>query len=178
MKYGRRDEFTVPLNTVLHPNCYLVPPEDDLDVLPLNDKEPGCRSIFIRSLPGMADEFIIREIFGVFGPIENLSLKTMKNNTNVRHCHLTFSQLGDVDMAVKLNGYLLVIGDGSDTKTKVSRIRINYFKVTRDEIDVKTASTVIEHQKKPYQHVGEDDPDLIYSRTKAFQLLDLIRHDK
>lgn len=178
MKYGRRDEFTVPLNAVLHPNCYLVPPEDDLDVLPLNDKEPGCRSIFIRSLPGMADEFIIREIFGVFGPIENLSLKTMKNNTNVRHCHLTFSQLGDVDMAVKLNGYLLVIGDGSDTKTKVSRIRLNYFKVTRDEIDVKTTSTVIEHQKKPYQHVGEDDPDLIYSRTKAFQLLDLIRHDK
>lgn len=113
--------MTVPLNAVLHPNCYLVPPEDDLDVLPLNDKEPGCRSIFIRSLPRMADEFIIREIFGVFGPIENLSLKIMKNNTNVRHCHLTFSQLGDVDMAVQLNGYLLVIGDGNDTKTKVSR---------------------------------------------------------
>lgn len=48
-------------------------------------------------------------------------------------------------MVVKLNGYLLVIGDGNDIKIKVSRIRIKYFKVIRDEIDVKIISIVIEY---------------------------------
>lgn len=90
MKYGRIDEFIVFLNVVLYLNCYLVFFEDDLDVLLLNDKEFGCRLIFIRSFLGMVDEFIIREIFGVFGFIENLSFKIMKNNINVRYCYLIF----------------------------------------------------------------------------------------
>ena len=177
VKYGKRDESTIPLNAMLRPNCYLVPPVDDKHVLPLSEKQPGSRTIFVGSLPGMTDEFIITEIFSVFGSIENISLKSMRKITNVRHCHLRFAQHNSVDMAVKLNGYLLVIGDGSDTKTKVSRIRVN-FHDTSDDVEIKTVNNITENKQKPVKNVGEEDSDLLYSRKKAFQLLDLIRCDK
>lgn len=38
-----------------------------------------------------------------------------------------------MDRVVKLNGYVLVIGDGSDRKIKIGRIRVDYYRELSDE---------------------------------------------
>ncbi|KAL9963545.1 hypothetical protein ACROYT_G027064 [Oculina patagonica] len=172
-KYGRRNNTGIPWNAQLRPNCYLVPPLDETHVLPLSEKQPGCRTIFVGSLPALTDEFIVREIFNVCGPIENISFKNARKNSQVRYCQVTFYKHDSVEGAVKFNGHVLVIGDGSDRKTKISRIRVNYDQETKD--NNKKATKVINTQK-PSQK--EEEKELrIYDRKTAFQLLDLLRHD-
>ena len=116
-KYGSRNDLAVSWNAFLRRHCYLVPPLDDTNVLALSGKQPGCRAIFIGGLPSMADEDIVREIFSVCGPIEQISLKSVRASTQVKHCQLRF--LNDsVEKAVEFSGHVLVIGDGCDRKTK------------------------------------------------------------
>ena len=70
----------------------------------------------------MADEDIVREIFSVCGPIEQISLNSVRASTQVKHCQLCFVKLDSVERAVKFNGHVLVIGDGRDRKTKIGRM--------------------------------------------------------
>ena len=76
----------------------------------------------------MADEDIVREIFSVCGPIEQISLNSVRASTQVKHCQLRFVN-DSVERAVKFNGHVLVIGDGRDRKTKIGRIRVDYDKL-------------------------------------------------
>lgn len=175
IKYGKRDDTAIPWNAQLRPNCYLVPPLDDTHVQPLNERQPGCRTVFVGGLPGLADEFIIKEIFNVCGLVENISYKNVRKNTQVRYCQVTFYKQDCVEKAVKFNGHVLVIGDGSDRKSKISRIRVNYDKEANDNKEMK--SNIMVKRQKPVQKEEQTHLDLMYNRKKAFQILDLIRHD-
>lgn len=175
-RYGRRDNTALPWYAQLRPNCYLVPPLDDAHVLPLSDRQHGCRTIFVGGLPMLADEFIVREIFNVCGPIEKITFKNARKNIKARACQVRFYKHDSVEKAVKFNGHILVIGDGSDKKTKISRINVNYDQETNDGNKLKT-NTVMNTQK-PSQKGGERNLNLTYyNRQNAFQILDLLRHD-
>ena len=136
-KYGFRNDAV--------PNCYLVPPLDDTYVLALSEKQPGCRTVFIGGLPSMADEDIIREIFGVCGAIEKITINSARANNQVKHCQLQFVQYDSLERAVKFNGHVLVIGDGHDVKTKIGRIRVDYDKLPSKDIS-ETDSNVANKQ--------------------------------
>ena len=173
IKYGRRDNTAIPWNAQLRPNCYLVPPLDDTHVLALSEQPPGCHTVFVSGLPGLTDEVIVKEIFNVCGPIESISFKNARKNSQVKYCQVTFHIHDSVEKAVKFNGHVLVIGDGSDRKTKISRIRVNYDEATKD---IKKNVTNVVNTQKPAQK-EEEQESTYYNRKKAFQLLDLLRHD-
>jgi len=175
-KYGRRDNTAIPWYAQLRPNCYLLPPSDDTDAMPLGVRQPGCRSISVGGLPMLADEFIVREVFNVCGPIEKITFKSARNNTKARTWQVRFSRHDSVEKAVKFNGYILVIGDGSDRKNKISRFNVNYDQETSDDNNLKTGTTM--NTQKPGQ--TEEDRNLnlkYYNRQDAFQILDRLRHD-
>ena len=173
-KYGARNDAAVPWNALLRQHCYLVPPLDDTYVLALSEKQPGCCAIFIGGLPSMADEDIIREIFSVCGPIEQISVN-VRANAQVKHCQLRFVKHDSVERAVKFNGHVLVIGDGRDRKTKIGRIRVDYDKLPNDNKQMNVDMAV--NQQQPQNKKGTD-LSLVYTRKQAFHLLDLIRHDQ
>ncbi|XP_068731824.1 golgin subfamily A member 6-like protein 24 [Montipora capricornis] len=169
-KYGSRSTAAVPWNAVIHPNCYLVPPIDDTYVLALSEKQQGCRSVFIGGLPSMADEEIITEIFSCCGSIEKITLTYLHSNAQVKHCLLQFVQHDPVDRAVKLNGHVLVIGDGSDRKTKIGRIRVDYHREPSDEDN---------HTEVNLQTQSEEiHLETLYSSKQVFHLLGMIRNDQ
>ena len=175
-KYGRRDNTAIPWYAQLRPNCYLLPPSDDTDVLPLGIRQPGCLSISVGGLPMLADEFIVREVFNVCGPIEKITFKSARNNTKARTWQVRFSRHDSVEKAVQFNGHILVIGDGSDRKSKISRFNVNYDQETNDDNNLKTSTTM--NTQKPRQ--TEEDRNLslmYYNRKDAFQILDRLRHD-
>ena len=175
-KYGRRDNTAIPWYAQLRPNCYLLPPSDDTDVLPLGVRQPGCRSISIGGLPMLADEFIVREVFNVCGPIEKITFKSARNNIKARTWQVRFSKHDSVEKAVKFNGHILVIGDGRDRKNKIGRFYVNYDQETNDDNNLKNNTTM--NIQKPGQKEEDRNLNLMYyNRQNAFQILDLLRHD-
>ena len=174
-KYGRRDNAAIPWYAQLRPNCYLLPPSDDTDVLPLDVRQPGCRSVSVGGLPLLADEFIVKEVFNVCGPIEKITLKSARKYNKGRTWQVRFSKHESVEKAVKFNGHILVIGDGSDRKTKVSCINVNYDQETNDD-NLKTNTMM--NTQKPGQKEEDMKLNLMYyNRQNAFQILDLLRRD-
>ena len=125
----------------------------------------------------MADEDIVREIFSVCGPIEQISLNNVRASTQVKHCQLRFVKLDSVERAVKFNGHVLVIGDGRDRKTKIGRIRVDYDKLPGGSEEVQSGMVVKEKVQLP-QDEKEQDLSFEFTRKQAFHLLDLIRHDQ
>ena len=175
-KYGRRDNTAIPWYAQLRPNCYLLPPPDDTDVLPLGIRQPGCRSISVGGLPMLADESIVREVFNVCGPIEKITFKTARQNIKARTWQVRFSKHDSVEKAVKFNGHTLVIGDGSDRKTKVGCFYVNYDQETNGDNNLKTNTMV--NTQKPGQEEEDRNLNLMYyDRQNAFQILDLLRRD-
>ena len=172
-KYGRRDNTAIPWYAQLRPNCYLLPPSDDTDVLPLSVRQPGCRSVSVGGLPVLADEFIVREVFNVCGPIEKI---TFKSNVKARTWQVRFSKHESVEKAVKFNGHTLVIGDGRERKTKISCINVNYEQETNNDNNLKTNTMM--NTQKPGQKEEDSNLNLMYyNRQNVFQILDLLRHD-
>jgi len=174
-KYGRRDNAAIPWYAQLRPNCYLLPPSDDTDLLPLDVRQPGCRSVSVGCLPLLADEFIVKEVFNVCGPIEKITFKSARKYNKGRTYQVRFSKHESVEKAVKFNGHTLVIGDGSDRKSKVSCINVNYDQETNDD-NLKTNTMM--NTQKPGQKEGDMKLNLMYyNRQSAFQILDLLRRD-
>ena len=167
-KCGYRSAAAVPWNAVIHSNCYLVPPVDDTYVQALSEKQQGCRSVLIVGLPSMADEEIIRDIFSSCGPIEKITLTYLHTNAQVKHCILQFVEHDSVDRAVKLNGHVLVIGDGGDRKAKVGRLHVDYYKEFKDE------------DKKVKMKSPKEEMQLgtFYSCKESSHLLGMIRNDQ
>lgn len=177
-KYGRRDNTAIPWYAQVRPNCYLLPPSDDTDVLPLGVRQPGCRSVSVGGLPTLADEFIVREIFNVCGPIEKVTFKSAQNNIKARAWQVRFSRHDSVEKAAKLNGHVLVIGDGSDRKNKIGRFNVSYDQETNDNHNLKTNTAPMLNRQRP--GLKEEDRNLnltYYNRQNVFQILDLLRHD-
>ena len=175
-KYGRRDNTAIPWYAQVRPNCYLVPPSDDTDVLPLGVRQPGCRSVSVGGLPLLADEFIVREVFNVCGPIEKITFKSAQNNVKARKWQVRFSRHDSVDKAVKFNGHILVIGDGSDRKNKIGRFNVSYDQETNDDRNLKT-NTMMNRQRPGQKEEDRDLNLMYYNRQNVFQILDLVRHD-
>lgn len=165
---GSRGAAAVPWNAVIYSNCYLVPPVDDTYELALSEKQQGCHSVLIVGLPSMADEEIIRDIFSGCGPIEKITLTYLHTNTQVKHCILQFVEHDSVDRAVKLNGHVLVIGDGGDGKAKVGRLHVDYYKEFKDE-----------DKKVKMQSLKEAiQLSTFYSCKESSHLLGMIRNDQ
>lgn len=170
--YGKRDNTAIPWNAQLRPNCFLVPPLDDTNVLPLGDPQPGSCTVFVGGLPWLTDEFILREIFNVCGPIKNITFKNTRKTMHVRYCQVAFYKHDSVEKAVTFNGHVLVIRDGRDRKTKIGRIRVNY-----DQETTSNKKANVTTQKLTQKEEEKDLESTFYNRKNAFQLLDLLRHD-
>ena len=175
-KYGRRDNTAIPWYAQLRPNCYLLPPSDDTDVLPVGVRQPGCRSVSVAGLPMLADEFIVREVFNVCGPIEKITFKSAQNNIKARAWQVRFFKHDSVEKAVKFNGHLLVIGDGSDRKNKTGRIHVSYDQETNDNHNLK-ANTVMNRQRPGQKEEDRNLNLMYYNRQNVFQILDFVRRD-
>ena len=175
-KYGRRDNTAIPWYAQVRPNCYLVPPSDDTDVLPLGVRQPGCRSISVGGLPLLADELIVREVFNVCGPIEKITFKSAQNNIKARKWQVRFSRHDSVEKAVKFNGHILVIGDGSDRKNKIGCLHVSYDQETNDDGNLKT-NTMMNRQRPGQKEEDRNLNLMYYNRQNVFQILDLVRRD-
>lgn len=83
----------------------LYPPKHSIAVPLSSEKVPNCRTVWVVGLPKTFTDNIIHEIFGRFGKIEQLSMKTRSS------CRIRYISEKSAQKAISFSGYTLVVRD-------------------------------------------------------------------
>ncbi|KAF7669590.1 hypothetical protein LDENG_00176750 [Lucifuga dentata] len=83
---------------VHYKSCTLFPPNPNLPPPATRERPPGCKTVFVGSLPENATEQFIMEVFGQCGDI--VAIRKSKKS----FCHIRFAEEVTVDKALLLSG--------------------------------------------------------------------------
>ncbi|XP_064615009.1 ecto-NOX disulfide-thiol exchanger 2-like [Liolophura sinensis] len=156
----------------------LYPPPPGAPPRSRREKPPGCRTIFVGSLPEGVTEENIYEIFERFGNI--LSVRLNKNN----YCHIRYEFEDSVEMALLLSGYTLKIeSDGDAVKSK--HIHVDYAQARDDQYEWECLQRALARENRHRQQIEEamlrppsPPPVLRYSEYEAQILLENLKNDE
>lgn len=168
--------FPVTKDIIQLKSCSLVPPYPSSVLPTTREKPPGCRTVFIGSLPENVTEEIITEVFGRCGEINSLRL------SKKHFCHIRYVYEHSVDAAVFLSGYRLRIDNKTDAPN-CSRLHVDYAQARDDqhefECKQRTMEREVRHRERMAAKRRPPSPPPIHHYTDhdATEICDKIKQD-
>lgn len=169
--------LTQAKETIQLKSCSLVPPYPSSVLPTTREKPPGCRTVFIGSLPVNVTEEIVTEVFERCGEINSLRLS--KKN----FCHIRYVYEQSVDAAIFLSGYRLRIDNKTDGPN-CSRLHVDYAQARDDqhefECKQRAAQREARHRERMAARRRPPSPPPIHHYTDhdAADICDKIKQDE
>uniref|UniRef100_A0A674G6R3 Ecto-NOX disulfide-thiol exchanger 2 n=1 Tax=Taeniopygia guttata TaxID=59729 RepID=A0A674G6R3_TAEGU len=130
-------------------SCTLFPPNPHLPPPATRERPPGCKTVFVGSLPENATEQIIMEVFEQCGEV--IAIRKSKKN----FCHIRFAEEFMVDKALYLSGYRIRLGSSTDKKD-TGRLHVDFAQARDDLYEWECKQRMLAREERHRRRLAEE----------------------